>query len=175
MLWNKASDAWLGLHFKSAERAVAFNKLIGEHAIIETKVEGIKDPLYIRSDDRALLDTVLSGAVYSPRTELIAPLDSLIWDRKLTKAIFGFEYKWEIYTPDVDRKYGAYVLPLLCGERFVGRVEAVCERKTKTLLVKNIWYEDNVKQTKTLLNAVDTCIRRFAGFNCLNTVQRMET
>ena len=173
MLWNKASDAWLGLRLKSVDRDIAFSKLLEEHVIVEITVEGMKDSLYIRADDRNILDTVLSGSGYSSRTELIAPLDSLIWDRKLTKAIFDFEYKWEIYTPALERKYGAYVLPLLHGEQFVGRIETICERKIKTLVIKNIWYEDNVKQTKKLQNAVDTCIKRFARLNGMDTVRGM--
>jgi uncharacterized protein YcaQ len=165
MLWNKASDAWLGLGLKSVDRAIAFRKLLEDQTIIEIMVEGIKDPLYIRDDDKSLMDKVLSSKVYSSRAEFIAPLDSVIWDRALIKAIFDFEYKWEIYTPAEKRTYGAYVLPVLYRDRFVGRIEVICDRKTKTLLVKNIWYEDNVKRTKKLRSAVDTCIRRFARFN----------
>jgi uncharacterized protein YcaQ len=102
---------------------------------------------------------------YKPRCEFIAPLDSFIWDRKLIKALFGFEYTWEIYTPAVKRKYGSYVLPILYGESLIGRIETVCERKTKTLVVKNIWYEDGVKQTKAIKSAIDACLKRFAAFN----------
>lgn len=59
----------------------------------------------------------------------------------------AFEYKWEIYTPVVKRKYGHYVLPILMGERFIGRIEAIVEKETKTLVVKNIWYEEDVEPT----------------------------
>ena len=170
LLWNRASDAWLGLNIKSADRAAAFKKLLDDGLIFEVTVDGLNDPLYICDDDRAILETILSEKEFPPRCELIAPLDSLIWDRKLIKALFGFEYKWEIYTPAVKRKYGAYVLPILHGDRFVGRVEAVCERKAKTLIVKNIWYEDDVKQTKKLQNTVNTCVKRFMKFNGCNTV-----
>lgn len=170
MLWNRASDAWLGLSIKSAERAAAFKKLLEDGLIFEITVEGLNDPLYIREDNRAILETVLSKKEFQRRCELIAPLDSMIWDRKLIKELFGFEYKWEIYTPAVKRKYGAYVLPVLHGDRFIGRIEAVCERKNKNLIVKKIWYEDDVKQTKKLQNAVNTCLERFMKFNGCNTV-----
>ena len=165
MLWNKSSDAFLGLSIKAPERDAAYQRLIDSGAVFEVTVEGLKLQLYIREDDRALLETVLSAKEYPPRCELIAPLDSFIWDRKLIKTLFGFEYTWEIYTPAVKRKYGAYVLPILYGERLIGRVEAVCERKTKTLAVKNVWYEDGVKQTKKLGAALDGCLKRFAEFN----------
>ena len=172
MLWNRASDAWLGLNTKSQERNMAFDTLLGEGKIFEVAVEGLKDTLYIRADDRSILESVISGEDYSPRCELIAPLDCLIWDRKLISALFGFEYTWEIYTPAAKRKYGAYVLPLLYGERFIGRVEAVCERKMNTLVIKNIWYEDGFKLTKKTQSAIDSCLKRFSKFNRCNNIER---
>ena len=165
MLWNKAGDAWLGLGMKAAEREAAFRHLIDGGEIIGVSVEGIKDPLYIRAEDAGVLDKVLSGAEHAPRCEFIAPLDSFIWDRKLIKALFGFEYTWEIYTPAVKRKYGAYVLPILYGEKFVGRAELIADRKTNTLVVKNIWREDGVKSTKKMQAAFEGCLKRFAAFN----------
>ena len=169
MLWNRASDAWLGLSIKTPERNAAFEKLLGEDMIFEVMVEDMKSPLYIRGEDKEIMDAALSGEDLPPRCEFIAPLDSIIWDRKLIRALFGFEYSWEIYTPAAKRKYGAYVMPILYGERFAGRVEAVCDRKNKTLFVKNIWYEDSTKQTGKLHAAVENCLKRFAKFNgCIN-------
>jgi uncharacterized protein YcaQ len=125
---------------------------------------------YYLTEDAPLLEKVLSDTDLKPRCELIAPLDPFLWDKQLIKTIFGFEYSWEIYTPDEKRKYGAYVLPMLYGDRFAGRVEAINNQKDKTLIVKNIWYEDGVRQTKTLAFAVGRCLKRFAEFNDCNTV-----
>ena len=172
-LWNRSSDAWLGLSLKADMRNLAFSKLTQEKLIFGFNIEGIKDTFYARTEDMPLFEAVLKDAKYEPRCEFIAPLDSFIWDRKLIKALFGFEYVWEIYIPAVKRKYGSYVLPILYGESLIGRIEIVCERKTKTLIVKNIWYEDGVKQTKGLQSAIDGCLKRFAVFNELyfqNTV-----
>jgi uncharacterized protein YcaQ len=183
MLWNKPSDAWLGLRLKSAERARAFSLLLDCGAIIQVAVEGIEEPLYIREDDGMYLEMVLSGAGpggaseagLKPRTEFVAPLDSLMWDRKLIKALFGFEYKWEIYTPADKRRYGAYVLPVLHGESFIGRIEAACDRKAKTLCVRNIWYEGGVRRTKKLQKSLDAALSRFAKFNECDIVQWKES
>jgi hypothetical protein len=128
-------------------------------------VEGFNFTFYIQTPDRALLELVLQGAEPKPRCELIAPLDCFMWDRKLIRALFGFHYAWEIYTPAVKRVYGYYTLPLLYGESLVGRVDSACDRKEKTLNVKNIWFEDGVKRTKKLLTAVQKCLDRFAAFN----------
>ena len=167
MLWNRPSDAWLGLSLKADGRAAAFEKLLHDGMLAGVSVEGLNTPLYCLAEDMPLVVEVMKNPEPIPRCEFIAPLDSLIWDRKLIKALFEFEYTWEIYTPAIKRKYGGYVLPILYGEQFIGRIEAVCERKTKTLTVKNIWYEDSVhiKQTKKLQAAINACLKRFAVFN----------
>lgn len=139
--------------------------MLNEAKIIEISVDGIKEKLYCLSTDQGLLETVLQEPELKLRCELIAPLDNMLWDRRLIKALFDFDYKWEIYTPKVQRKYGYYVLPLVYGDRFIGRVEAVCDRKTKTMVVENIWYEAGVKPTKRLQTAIDSCMHKFADFN----------
>lgn len=166
LLWNKPSDAWLNIWgLKAAERNEIFKQLLAEEKILEITVDGIKDKLYCLSTDRGLLETVLQEPELKARCELIAPLDNMLWDRRLIKTLFDFDYKWEIYTPEVQRKYGYYVLPLLYGDRFIGRVEAIRDSKTKTLNVKNIWYEKGVKQTKKLHTTIGNCIYKLANFN----------
>ncbi len=172
LLWNRASDAWLGISgFTSGLRNEAFTRLIDRRLIMPLKVEGINEPLYCLTSDTGLLEEILQGPEYKERTELIAPLDSLMWDRKLIKALFGFSYKWEIYTPREQRKYGHYVLPILTGEKFIGRTELICDRKHKSLIVNNVWLEDGVKNTKLIAGKLERCFKRFAKFNgCSETV-----
>lgn len=178
LLWNRASDAWLNIwELKAAGRSEIFRQLLHEKKIIEVAVDGIKDKLYCLSADSQLLEDVLQPenqekGLHSSRQhdlqqrcELLAPLDNLLWDRRLINALFDFDYKWEIYTPVVQRKYGYYVLPLLYGDRFVARVEVVCDRKQQTMTVKNIWFEEGIRQTKQLQQALNTCLDRFAAFN----------
>ncbi|SDE44244.1 hypothetical protein SAMN02799630_03377 [Paenibacillus sp. UNCCL117] len=171
LLWNRASDAWLNIRgLKAAERNEVFRQLLNEASIMAVTVEQMKDMLYCRSEDLPLIEAVLNNPEPEYRCELIAPLDSLIWDRKLINNLFGFDYTWEIYTPAFKRKFGYYVLPLLYGENFIGRVEAVAERKAGRLVVKNIWFEDGVVQTKELRTALDDCFQRIARFNGCETI-----
>jgi hypothetical protein len=141
--------------------------LLDKNEIIPVKAEGIKGDLYCQAADKALLETVLRGEPQTPRMELLPPLDCLMWDRKLIQALFGFHYAWEIYTPAVKRRYSPYTLPLLYGDTFIGRVEAVAVRDQgqKTLDIRNIWYEDGVKPMKKMLSALEGCLKRFAKFN----------
>jgi len=166
LLWNRPSDAWLYIQNLSIPRRnEIFGGLLKEEKIIPITVDGIAQTLYARAEDISLIEAVKLNPSHKPRCEFIAPLDCFMWDRKIIKALFGFHYGWEIYTPPAKRKYGPYVLPIIYGEGFVGRVEAVCDRKNKTLVVKNIWFEDGVKQTKKLQGAIGDCLKRFAKFN----------
>ena len=166
LLWNRASAAWLNIWGLTVEiRNKIFAELLQEEKITAVNVEGIKDALYFCAVDAPIMDAVLQGAEHKPRCEFIAPLDPFMWDRKLTQALFDFEYTWEIYTPAIKRKYGMYVLPILFGEKFIGRIELVCDRKNNTLVQKNIWYESGIKETKKLKDAVQARVKRFAAFN----------
>ena len=169
LIWNKASGAWLNIWGLSTEvRNNVFKALIDEGRITELCIEGLKDRFYFQTDDMPIINEVLANQSNKPRCEAIAPLDPILWDRKLIKTIFDFDYTWEIYTPPAKRKYGAYVLPLIYGEKFIGRVEAACDRKNKTLIVKNIWCETGVKLTKKLDAAVAACVKKLALFNGMN-------
>ena len=165
LLWNRRSDAWLGISMSPEQRDAAFARLEKDGSILPLRVDGLRFPLYFRSGDLPLLESVLSGPEYKARLEFLAPLDPMLWDRKLIEALFGYRYSWEIYTPVPKRKYGYYVLPVLYGDRLVGRIEPKADRKTKTLTVQNIWLEPGVRQTKKLSGMIDRAVRRLAVFN----------
>ncbi len=154
LLWDKASDALLGVTAKGAARAAAFARLQEEGRILPVTVEGVPGTLYAPQEALAYLEhaqTSRASAQKPPRTECIAPLDNLLWDRKLVEAVFGFYYRWEVYTPAKQRQYGYYVMPVLQGDALVGRIELVRQRAQGTLLVKGAWWErpvdmDGVKE-----------------------------
>ena len=173
LLWNRRSDAFLGIEMTAGQREAAFEKLEAEGAIRKTAVEGIRSPLYFLTEDLPLAEAVLSGAVdRSPRLEFLAPLDPVLWDRKLVEAVWDYRYSWEIYTPAEKRKFGTYVLPMLYGEKMAGRIEAAADRNAETLVVKNIWYEPGIRQTKKLNAAIDAAVRRLAKFNGCSRIER---
>lgn len=175
LLWNRASDAWLNIPgLNAAARDGAFDRLLQEARILPVRVEGLAETFYAPASAEGLLHQVRDPARHAPRSrcELLAPLDNLLWDRRLIQALFGFDYKWEIYTPAADRKYGYYTLPVLHGSRMVGRIEAVNDRREKCLLVKNLWFEEGVRRTHSLDRALERCLARFARFNGCTDILR---
>ncbi len=166
LLWDKSSPAFLGIDLKADMRKQVLAKLLADNKITAAAVEGIKVPFYYRTEDEELMREILDGrADLKPRMSFIAPLDPLMWDKALILALWGFTYSWEIYTPAVKRKYGYYTLPIIYGNRFVGRIEAVPDRKEGILRVKGLWWEQGVRQTKALRSALERTLRDFAGFN----------
>ena len=172
LLWNRRSDAFLFLRgLDNPERDRIFSTLEENGKIVRIRVEGLKDDLFVKSEDLPLLDTVVAGGKRpSPRVEFLAPLDPMLWDRNLIRALAGFDYTWEIYTPADKMKYGHYVLPVIWEDRFAGRIECVRDRKQGVLEVRNLWFEADWKAPKTFAPAFSEALRRFASFNDCQTI-----
>ncbi len=159
ILWDKPSDALLGImDFKAERRKNAFQRLLNSHEIIQVQIEGLNQTFVIPNTSHLLFQN--PPKVKQDRTEFVAPLDNLLWDRKLISAIFDFDYKWEIYEPQHRRKFGYYVIPVLQNDQFVGRIEIINQKKTKTLSVQRFWQEKPINR-----ESLSECIQRFAQFN----------
>ena len=166
LLWDKNSPAFLGISLNADTRRKTFARLAETGKICQVNVEGIRTPFYYLSEDEPLMQAVLDGSAdLKPRMSFIAPLDPLLWDKALIKALWDFHYAWEIYTPAEKRRYGYYTLPVLNGDKFVGRIEAVPERKEQILQVKGLWWEPEVRQTKKLQRELEKTLNAFSRFN----------
>lgn len=96
-----------------------------------------------------------------PRVTFLSPFDRLVSDRDRAEALWGFRYRLEMYVPAAKREYGYYVLPILRGDRLVGRIEPVHDRKAGVLRVNGVWWEEGVRPVS--LSAPLRSLARFLG------------
>ncbi len=122
-----------------------------------------RDDWYIHVDTLPdLYDLQADG--WQPRTTLLSPFDNLIADRKRTERLFDFTYRSEIYTPKAKRKYGYYVLPILTGERLIGRIDPKMDRKTKTLHIYAVHREPGAPESLQVARDVATAVEQLGRF-----------
>jgi uncharacterized protein len=141
-------ELWVGGTGHAPDRAKRRAALLDEGRLLPVEVEGLKGQRFVVAEDLGYLeqaeDELASGAAPAdvrPGVAFLAPLDPLCWDRDLLRRLFGFDYVWEVYVPEAKRRWGYYVLPLLYGDRLVGRIEPRLERRAGTLRVAGIWWE----------------------------------
>jgi uncharacterized protein YcaQ len=79
------------------------------------------------------------------RVTFLSPFDGLVKNRDRAEMLWNFRYRLEMYVPAAKREYGYYVLPILSGDRLVGRIEPVFDRREKVLRVKGLWWETGEK------------------------------
>jgi uncharacterized protein YcaQ len=161
--WDRNGGGWLG-NFVSEKklRTEILQELSDEGELLRVDVEGFNENFYIRAEDSKMLSVIEQN--FEKKVTFLAPLDNLLWDRKLIKDIFDFEYSWEVYIPVSKRKYGYYVLPVLYGDRIVARFEPEKHRGDAPLAIKNWWWEDGYKVTDEVINEVMDCFERFCKF-----------
>ena len=97
-----------------------------------------------------------------PRVRLLSPFDPILRDRKRTLRLFDFDYRFEAFVPDAQRQHGYYVLPILEGERLVGRLDPKLHRDRGVLEVKNLWWEPGVRESKGRQASLDAALDRLA-------------
>ncbi|MBK7396328.1 MAG: YcaQ family DNA glycosylase [Myxococcales bacterium] len=123
------------------ERVRRTHALVDRGLLLRAHVEGVKGVRHVLASERPLLEETARPSRRAKAVAFLAPLDPLMWDRRLVLALFGFDYVWEVYTPLAKRKHGYYVLPMLFGDRLVGRVEPRFDRKERALHVRAVWLE----------------------------------
>ena len=166
LLWKHSSDAFLGIKgMKRADKTKALKELVDAREIITLKVEGFAEPLYAPFSSAELLEKAITGAE-EPKAimRFLAPLDNMLWDRKLIAKLFEFNYVWEVYKPAAKRQYGYYVLPILYGNQLIGRVEPVYQNRTGTLEVRNWWWESDLSHKIDLQRASHDAVARLAEY-----------
>jgi uncharacterized protein len=119
------------------DRALA--QLEREGAVVRVRVEGLQSERLVHAE--------LLERTWRPRTVLLSPFDDLVSDRDRTQDLFGFLFRLEIYVPRAQRRWGYFVLPILHGDRLIGRVDPRFDRETGTLVLNAVFAEDDAPAT----------------------------
>ena len=136
--------------------------LIQQVAIRDGDVEW-PGPWYLHNDTLPELERIRRGD-YRPQTVLLSPFDNLIADRDRTELLFGLRYRVEIYTPPAKRQYGYYNMPILHGDRIIGRVDPKMDRKAGRLIVNAVHLEPGPALDGEARTAVEGAIASLAEF-----------
>jgi uncharacterized protein YcaQ len=159
-------ECWGGIIGVGAkERRNIILQLIQQNQLMPVSITGLGETkMVIRNTDLPTLESARSNENPPRSAAFIAPLDNLLWNRKLIEDIFDFKYRWEIYKPKEKREYGYYVLPVLYGDRLVARIEPTYDKTNRTLEIQNWWWEPGVTQSKDMLAAQIECISTFLKY-----------
>ena len=148
-------------------------KLLGEMeeegTIIPVKVQGVSEILYTTRDNLDRAEKIKA----KKEVKILSPFDNSVIQRSRVKRIFDFDYTIECYVPEAKRKYGYFCLPVLYGDAFIGRIDCKAERKEKTLIVKNVFYEKGIAPSQKLKGELNKSLKKFAGFNSCDTVSNL--
>ena len=141
----------------------ALAALVAEGLVREVRVDDGGPPVYVAAS--AELDGSPRAAV------LVCPFDSLVWDRPFVERLFGFDPRMEIYKRPHERIYGYYVLPLLLGDRLVGRADLKTNREERILEVRAFHVEPGQRRTKRLEAGLEQALVRLAATVGAETVR----
>lgn len=151
---NAESAIWAACGY-GAQRKQAHNELLAAGTLTPVQLEGSKQTYYAYTPVLEHLDK----PPVEPRVLFLGPLDSLLWDRRGVREIFDFDYLWEVYKPEPQRKWGYYVLPVWYGSRFIARVDSRLERGTWRII--RWWWEPDITPDATLFDALQAAFKRF--------------
>ena len=156
LLRPNADAALWSLPVKSPERNELVRALAQEGALVRLELD---------AQTYLTLPHVLERLEHpspEPRLTFLAPLDSFVWDRKALQHLFDFDYIWEVYKPERERKWGYYVLPVFYRDRFVARFDSRLVGDTWHLF--RWWWEAGVKPDPEMLSTLEDAVRRFKRY-----------
>lgn len=157
----------------AAELAAWRARAVERGLVVEVRVDGWRAVHLALASDGAILEDLAAGripAVWRPaattteeEVTFLSPLDP-VSARGRARSVFGFDYVWEVYKPVEQRRFGYYTMPILWGDRLVGRIDPKLDRTTRTLVILGLWLEDEaLARDEAFADALRIGLARFVG------------
>jgi len=160
----------IALRLTSREWGTILERLAEEGAITKVDLEDEDKPHYCLEEDTDRLRGLRTNPGFEG-CRLLTNFDNLLWDRDRVKALFGFQPKLETYVPAPQRTYGYYNLPILHGDRLVGRIVPKMDRKRSTLIVYSTWHEPWFEPDEEYENSYAETMESFAQLNGADEIE----
>ena len=155
----------------AAARRGILQRYVRAGAVVPLLIDGVGRQYFVRAQDVDDLQRHerAAGSQTAPgddaRVRFLAPLDNLLWRRSRLKDLFRFEYTWEVYLPPRKRRYGHYAMPILFGDRLIGRLDPHLDREERRLVIRLLHLEPQVRPTGQLRRALRAALESFARFH----------
>jgi uncharacterized protein len=144
----------------------AVQTMTEQGTLLPVTVEGLSEVYLVQPDHLEQTLTVSpDSAPTAAAVRLLSPFDNLVIQRKRLQQLFGFHYQIECYVPAAKRQYGYFCLPILWGERFVGRVDPKAHRSTGRLEVLSFSVDSELRGNADFWTAFSQALQTFATFN----------
>jgi uncharacterized protein len=141
------------------------SRLEEEGTVRRIRVEGLagRDERYVLAEDVGQLQSI-EQRDWEPRVSLLPPFDTLIGNTARTARLFGFEYVREQFLPREKRRFGTYVLPIVWGERLIGRLDAALDKRRRTLAIPSVHAEPDAPKGREVSEAIAEAVERLGEF-----------
>lgn len=166
-----ARFGWMKL--SARERQLEVENRVKKGTLIPLEIAGVKQTYYVLTEE---LDQIEAFSPKKPKPlknslTFLPPLDNLLWSRERVRTLFDFDYKWEIYTPQVKRRYGPYAMPILYRDQLIGRIDPMLNRKESKLIIRLLHFEPKVKLTGVLKRNLHQSLMAFAQFHGVTNIE----
>jgi uncharacterized protein len=136
--------------------------------VVPVQVEGVRRRYWApaaAADELAAAEAAPDAWEPEPEVRFLPPLDNLLWHRPRLADLFGFDYVWEVYIPPAKRRYGAFTMPILEGDRLIGRIDPRLDRSQGRLILQLVQLEPGVAADRPRRLRLARALRAFARFH----------
>ena len=151
-------------------RTALREELVATGELVPVEVENVRGKRFVLRTEVDLLERPPEPP---PSVAFLPPFDPLVWDRGLLGSLFEFEYVWELFVPPAKRLWGWYVLPILFGDRLVGRIEPRLDRAGGRVQVLGLWWENGFasRRTEGFVDAMRDALRAYLRFGFATRIE----